>query len=308
MWRWLLLLLPLAAFAVETTPFWEQVREGIEGYTTSKSPEADELIQASGEVWRRWRNLYLRPFGVAFLTSILLVLLSFRLFHGPVRLKRRRGIEILRWRRWERWLHWGVASLFLLLALTGLSLLYGTQLAGLVGKELYAPYARIAKWCHNLAGPLFVVLLAIMIGAWLRDNLPERADLDWLSKLGGLLGEPKAGRFNLGEKLWFWSLFLFGGIVSLSGLLLDFPISGFGREVMQLALLLHAISAIVLVAFSFGHIFMGLVTEGALRGMVTGQVDLGWMEQHHPLALKRQVRPERTPAVERPENFFRPER
>ena len=47
------------------------------------------------------------------------------------------------------------------------------------------------------------------------------------------------------------------------------------------------LTALVMVAFSFGHIYIGTVgTEGALEGMVTGQVDTAWAEQHHDLWLK----------------------
>jgi formate dehydrogenase subunit gamma len=44
----------------------------------------------------------------------------------------------------------------------------------------------------------------------------------------------------------------------------------------------------VLVAFSFGHIYIATIgTEGALEGMVTGQVDTAWAEQHHDLWAKQ---------------------
>jgi formate dehydrogenase subunit gamma len=50
---------------------------------------------------------------------------------------------------------------------------------------------------------------------------------------------------------------------------------------------LHLATALVLIAFSFGHIYIGTIgTEGALEGMTTGQVDVAWAEQHHDLWLK----------------------
>jgi formate dehydrogenase subunit gamma len=37
-------------------------------------------------------------------------------------------------------------------------------------------------------------------------------------------------------------------------------------------------------SFSLGHIYIGTIgTEGALEGMVTGEVDVTWAKQHHDL-------------------------
>ena len=69
---------------------------------------------------------------------------------------------------------------------------------------------------HNFAGPLFAVSLVIVFFTFLRDNWPQRGDLNWLLKGGGMFSggnEPPSHRFNAGEKVMFWGGVLFLGII-----------------------------------------------------------------------------------------------
>jgi formate dehydrogenase subunit gamma len=53
---------------------------------------------------------------------------------------------------------------------------------------------------------------------------------------------------------------------------------------MQLANLIHGSVSLLLIAASFGHIYIGTAgTEGALEGMKSGHVDETWAKQHHDL-------------------------
>jgi formate dehydrogenase subunit gamma len=53
---------------------------------------------------------------------------------------------------------------------------------------------------------------------------------------------------------------------------------------MQLAQLIHAIVAILLVAVILGHIYIGtLGMEGAFDAMGSGEVDINWAREHHRL-------------------------
>ena len=70
----------------------------------------------------------------------------------------------------------------------------------------------------------------------------------------------------------------------MSGLILDFPIFGQTRRHMELSNLVHAISALILICGFIFHIYIGLFgMEGALEGMVTGEVDETWAKEHHDL-------------------------
>jgi formate dehydrogenase subunit gamma len=284
------------------TEFWRQAREGVQGYTAIKGPEADVLIQGSGQNWRRLRNGPVAAYGGALLGLAVFALGGFYLWRGKVELSHpRTGETVARWTLAERVLHWYTAILFIVLALTGLSLLYGRALLiPLIGHEAFSAYAAFAKPFHNVIGPPFIAGLLLMILFWIRDNLPNRLDIAWFKAFGGLVGDrhPSAGRMNAGEKAWFWLLALGGAAVSVSGLLLDFPDFGQERWLMQISHLSHVVFALVLMAGALGHIYIGTIgTEGALEGMVTGRVDKSWAIQHHDLWYADVSRADVTPST-----------
>ncbi len=56
---------------------------------------------------------------------------------------------------------------------------------------------------------------------------------------------------------------------------------------MQVAHVVHGVGALIFVAASLGHIYMGTIgTEGAYAGMRTGYVDETWAKEHHELWFK----------------------
>ncbi len=280
--------------AQQTNPradYWRQVRDNTNGYSAVKGRETNELIQGSGQNWRQLRNGPVALIGSGLLIFTLAVLTVFYVWRGKVELTHpRTGQTIERWTLNERRLHWITAGLFVVLAVTGLSLLYGRAvLIPLFGHHGFAAYADIAKWFHNVLGPVFMVALLAMVFNWFSLNFFNRVDMQWFKEFGGMIGDshPSAEKLNGGEKLWFWTIATVGVALCLSGLVLDFPNFDQEREIIQLSHLLHVVTALVMISFSFGHIYIGTIgTEGALEGMVTGQVDTAWAEQHHDLWAK----------------------
>jgi len=271
--------------------YWRQVRSNTEGYSAVKGRETNELIQGSGQNWRQLRNGPIAQYGSWLLGFTLAVLAIFYLWRGEIKLSHpRTGKTVERWTLKERRLHWVSAILFVILGITGLSLLYGRLvLIPLFGHQGFASYAEIAKWTHNILGPLFMVGLLSMMFHWFKLNFFNKIDLQWMKEFGGMIGDnhPPAEKLNAGEKLWFWSLVLMGLALSFTGLILDFPNFDQQREVMQVSHVIHVITALGLVAFSFGHIYIATIgTEGALEGMVSGHVDTAWAKQHHDLWLE----------------------
>lgn len=267
---------------------WRQVREGVAGYSAVSGQETDELIQGSGQNWRQLRNGPIATYAVWLFGITGFGIGGFYLVRGQVKLAQpRSGRKVKRWSAGERLLHWFTAIIFIVLTITGLSLLYGRAvLIPLIGKAEFAAYADLAKIIHNYTGPAFIVGLLLMIVTWFKDNLPKRIDIRWLLEFGGMIGNkhPSAGRINAGEKLWFWLLVFAGVAVCITGLILDFPNLGLDRLVLQISHLIHLILAIVLIVGSLAHMYIGtLGTEGAFEGMVSGKVDVTWAKQHHDL-------------------------
>lgn len=269
--------------------FWRAVREGDPGYSSVKGSGSDVLISGEGQNWRALRNGPISTYGPWTLAAIAAALALMYFVFGPMRLHKTESSDyVLRWNGAERFVHWLVTVLFIILAITGLSLLFGRAvLMPLLGPEGFAAYASLAMVSHNYLGPLFFVSLLVMVLMYVKDNIPNGSDVKWLLRGGGMFGggEPHADRTNGGEKLWFWIIAIVGLVgVGVSGLLLDFPNFGQARDTLQQASLIHGALAILWVAISLGHIYLATIgSPGALRGMTRGYVSKEWMQQHHDL-------------------------
>jgi len=126
----------------------------------------------------------------------------------------------------------------------------------------------------------------VMIAKWMHHNIPKGSDITWIVKGGGYLGggHPPAGFANAGEKGMFWVLVFAGGAMIVSGFYLLFPNLGTERPGMQLANVVHGVSALVCCFFILMHIYLATIgSEGALEGMLSGEVDEQYAKNHHPL-------------------------
>ena len=268
--------------------FWRGVRDSAPGYTAASGPyTTDVFIQNGGQNFRGIRNgpeAGLLPWVLA---GVLAAIALFHFLVGPQKVKGPvSGRMMKRWAFAERVLHWYVAVLFIAMGITGLSLLFGRAvLIPVFGMSAYGAYAAFAKAFHNYVGPFFMAGVIVEVVVWMRYNLFNREDLEWLARLGGMFGgkHPHAGRANGGEKVWFWFIAIAGLVgVCITGLILDFPNFGQSRETMQIAQIVHGVLATLWVAIAFGHIYLGVWgTPGALEGMTQGHVTEEWMRLHH---------------------------
>jgi formate dehydrogenase subunit gamma len=271
--------------------YWRAVRAGVPGTTTESGPyTTNVLIQNGGQNWRSLRNGPVASISPWLLALILLAIGLFHFMHGPQTINEPlSGRKMTRWSFSERVLHWYVATLFVILAITGLSLFFGRAvLIPIIGINANAAWAEFSKFLHNYLGPFFVIGVVLIVIAWMKYNLINKHDIEWLKSLGGMLDSskhPHAGRTNGGEKVWFWIIATVGLIgVCVTGLIMDFPNFNQTRETMQLSNILHSIFALIWIMVALGHIYLGVWgTPGALEGMVTGNVSEEWMKAHHDL-------------------------
>ena len=275
----------------ETNPranYWRAVREGIQGYTAVDGPEANVLIQNGGQNWRQIRNGITAQYGGWTLFLVAIAILVFFAVRGRVALEGgMSGLRVQRWTVFERIVHWFTAISFIVLAVTGLSMLFGrVLLIPLLGSQGFAAWASFAIAAHNYLGPFFSVGVLLMIIMWIRHNFPAKEDLAWFLKGGGIIGKghPSAGRMNAGEKMWFWLVATVGVAVIITGFVMNFPNYGQTRETMQIANFLHGGLSLLWIAVFLGHAYIGsLGSEGSLEAMTTGHVDVNWAKQHHDL-------------------------
>ena len=271
--------------------FWRVVREGLPAYTSTPSQGHTILIVNGGENWREIRNGLLMPYSQWLLAVAVVAVGLFYLFVGGEKLEKpRSGIMIERYSLAERVLHWYTAALFIAMAITGLGILLGRLLLmPILGHPFVSGYLGACKILHNYSGPLLVAGFLLELIAWVRYNIPKKSDLLWFKNMGGMLGRkggprPHVEKINGGQKAWFWLVIVFGAIVGCTGIVLDFPIWDQTRLTMQVSHVIHATVAVLFVAASFGHIYMGtLGSEGAFDGIWKGSVDAVWAEQHSDL-------------------------
>jgi formate dehydrogenase subunit gamma len=268
--------------------YWRNLRQGEAGYSASAPGNESNLINPSGTTWQAQRNEEMFQAGAWAFAIFAGAVALFYLMRGTIRLdKGRSGKVVERWPLMHRVVHWWVAILFLVQLVTGVLLLYGKPLLiPLIGKEAFGTLALLSKNAHNYLGPLLFIGMLVMVIIWVKDNLFTKTDLKWFASGGGLIGKghPHAGFLNGGEKIWFWLVVLVGGLVAVTGMVLDFPQFGQSRDTMQFMHYLHGIAGLIIGAATIGHIYIATIgTEGALEGIVNGHVDTNWAAQHHDL-------------------------
>ncbi len=271
--------------------FWRTIRRGEQGVTSLPNPRAGVLIQSEGEAWRALRTGPISTYGAWALGGILVVLVLFFLLRGRIRLDApATGRTVERFNTFERVAHWLAAGSFIVLALTGLNVLYGRWfLLPLIGPSMFSALTGWGKMLHNYLGLAFLLGVLLIFFLWVRHNIPERGDVEWLSKAGGLFHKnlhPPAKKFNAGQKIIFWSTVLGGTALSFTGVQLLFPFFFASLADMQLYQMIHAITALAMVIIIIGHIYIGSVgMEGAFAAMGSGQVEEEWAREHHSLWL-----------------------
>lgn len=269
-------------------PKWSEV-ELKPQYASVPGHEMNVLLEDKGQWWREVRNGPVTFYGGVLLIIVPAALMLFFFVKGPFKLHgARSGKLIERFNSAERVAHWTMAISFVVLAISGVIIMFGKYfLMPILGAAVFAWITQIMKALHNFSGPLFMFSLVAFFFLYVKDNFFKAHDFTWLSKAGGLLSgkEIPSGRFNGGEKTWFWlSIVLFGLLISISGLILLFPNWNTTRELMAEANLVHGIVAVLFVAASLAHIYMGTIgTEGAYEGMREGYVDETWAKEHHEL-------------------------
>lgn len=296
---------------------WRALRFGSADITsTYRGPAATTLVQDGGMKWLTFREGPLSTYGAYLMGGTLVLLALFYLLRGRIRIDgEKTGRRIERFKAIERFGHWLLAGSFILLGITGLITLFGRKvLIPAFGHEAFSTIAIASKWVHNNVSWAFMIALVMIFVMWVIHNLPDRTDINWLLKGGGIFtkGHPPAKKFNAGQKLIFWSVILLGGSISVSGLALLFPFEmnmfaatfakmnawgisgalGLGElptvlaphQEMQFAQLWHAIVSFVLMAIVLAHIYIGSVgMEGAYDAMGSGQVEEQWAKEHHSL-------------------------
>lgn len=267
----------------------------VQGRISIPDEKAGTLMQPAGRDYQTWKRETLSRLSAIVIVGMLAVLVAFFLFRGKIKVDSGlSGHTITRFGGVDRFVHWLTAVTFLVLAVSGLNLVFGRALLlPIIGENAFGSLSMVLKLAHNYLAFPFMLGLALMFLIWVKDNLPSKLDAAWFAAGGGLLGKghPPAARFNGGQKLIFWSVIIGGALLSVSGWHMLFPFAE-GPSIAEQTWWqwVHGIVAVVLFAVMLAHIYIGSIgMEGAFDAMGSGEVDLNWAKEHHSLWVEQKL-------------------
>ena len=191
-----------------------------------------------------------------------------------------------RYKDGDRMNHWFIALMFVLAGLSGLaffhpSLFFLTHLFG------GGPWARIL---HPFMGVLMFLSFAGLFAKLWKDNVVNDADRQWKQHMGDMLrgnkaAMPPVGKYNYGQKMVFWVMVFSLLVLLVTGLMFWRPWFApyFPIDLLRVAVLLHSISAVALVAATIMHVYAAIWVKGTVRAMTRGTVTESWAKTNHAL-------------------------
>jgi formate dehydrogenase subunit gamma len=194
------------------------------------------------------------------------------------------GNEIVRHRLASRLIHWTVALTFFVSLLTGMPI--WTPLFRWMA-DLFGGLS-VCRIVHPWAGVAFTLISTVQFFHWLKDMHLEPAEKkEWLGhgvmkylKYQG--DDSQVGKYNGGQKLFFFAVSLGALGLAVSGVVIWFPPT-FGRILLEISYLLHDVTFILFVAAIVWHVYLGTAAEpGTFGAMVRGTVTRAWARLHHP--------------------------
>jgi formate dehydrogenase subunit gamma len=196
---------------------------------------------------------------------------------------------IQRYNLFERIVHWEVTITFIALMLSGMSLAY----ARLAWLSVLFGGGQTMRASHPWIGVAFTVGVVAMFVVWLKSMLPERGDMQWLRRLRAYIRDGHtgldAGRFNAGQKGYFWTVVFFSVVLFLTGLPL-WVTTLLDARWREWARLFHQASYLVMLAGFIIHVYMSTVfLPGTMSSMTTGKVSRRWAAWHHPRWYRKQA-------------------
>jgi formate dehydrogenase subunit gamma len=198
---------------------------------------------------------------------------------------------VARYNLFERVLHWVVAITFVALVLSGMALAYPrlAWLSGLFGG------GQTMRAAHPWIGVAFTVGIVVMLVIWGRAMLLDASDRAWFRRVRGYArtGHLRldTGRWNGGQKGYFWASLVLAIVLLLTGIPLWFP-SVAGDGIREWSRLIHHVAYLLMVGGLIIHVLLVFLFPGTLAGMTNGRVTRAWAAWHHPRWFRESSRGE----------------
>jgi formate dehydrogenase subunit gamma len=192
---------------------------------------------------------------------------------------------IVRYTFGERANHWLGALSYIYLLMTGLAFWspYLYWLAAIVGG------AAIARFWHPWLGLVFSASLFWTLREWRQDMRVDADDQAWAKAIPDYIQNhdeklPPTGRFNYGQKLFFWGMIysVILLLISGAGLWYTETLPWSLRYLRYAAILVHSSVALITIGLFLIHVYMSTVLEeGSFASMIHGTVTRAWAWTFH---------------------------
>ncbi|MWP46450.1 formate dehydrogenase subunit gamma [Gilliamella sp. Pas-s27] len=182
-----------------------------------------------------------------------------------------------------RFCHWCMVCLFILTALSGLSLFFPS--IKLFGLFLGTP--QLVRTLHPILGCIVFVLLMFMFLKLVHHNIPNKQDMVWIKNFKSvIMGKEEGipiGKYNVGQKFLFWCIMGLIFVLFVTGLIMwrQYISDYFPVQTVRIAILFHSLAAISLILLAIGHAYMAIWVKGSIKGMITGYVSRAWARKNH---------------------------
>jgi formate dehydrogenase subunit gamma len=200
-----------------------------------------------------------------------------------------------------RIVHWLAALAFVLIIPTGFMMIFGKYLGG-------GDLVLTARYLHSIGTVLFAVSVIPMFLVWFIPMLPTFDDIKWMMIVGGYLSKKKrevpAGKFNAGQKLWFWLATVGGLVMIATGAMMYFQdfnlpvLKTMGLDIDQIDLIrisaiAHNFLGMVIAALFITHLYMSLFAiKGSLSSMIDGHKSEDELKHLHSSYYKKLMKKE----------------
>ena len=158
----------------------------------------------------------------------------------------------------SRYIHWSVALFFMGALLSWLPIwkpIFG-WMAALFG------VLEVCRWLHPFAGLGFAAATIVLFAMWVGDMRLQKGEGAWLGpklieymKFKGC-EDPNVGKYNGGQKIFFFLASLLMLCLLLSGIVLWYPLT-FAAPLREVSWLLHDASFILFAAAVVFHVYLG---------------------------------------------------
>ena len=170
--------------------------------------------------------------------------------------------------------------------------------SGLTDNERLAAGLQVARIIHRLTALLFLIMAIPFVAVqlahirnwaiWPENSWSPVAFFDgikglWVNYIS--LGHARFGKFNVGQKLFAWTMIVAITAITASGFVLMFR-DLFSQGTQEFCRFVHAASFVVIGVFLIVHLYLSLLpmNRQALNAMFgDGCLPIAYVKSHHPI-------------------------